>query len=236
MHFHLPKPLHGWREFAGEVGIILLGVLLALLGQAMFEEWTWDRKVEAATSAMDDEIKRALADTLEADRTAKCGGAQLDFIQSKLIAKDWSVARAPVIWALYNRHFYGEDAYTSAVASQVAEHLGQDKLQKYAGLYTQIRKIRQHQEDGWSSDATFALLDIPDLPKTEAIQLEQLKALAKLRDSLDAIRTQGASLRQSAKEDLGLAVSADLLSHPSLRAYIAKCEAAAAPVRKLQAH
>jgi hypothetical protein len=20
MHFHLPKPLHGWREFAGEVG------------------------------------------------------------------------------------------------------------------------------------------------------------------------------------------------------------------------
>ena len=33
-----------------------------------------------------------------------------------------------------------------------------------------------------------------------------------------------------------LAVSADLLSHPSLRAYIAKCEAAAAPVRKLQAH
>ena len=66
-----------------------------------------------------------------------------------------------MIWALYNRHFYGEDAYTSAVASQVAEHLGQDKLQKYAGLYTQIRKIRQHQEDGWSSDATFALLDIP---------------------------------------------------------------------------
>lgn len=25
MHFHLPKPLHGWREFAGEVGIIVVG-------------------------------------------------------------------------------------------------------------------------------------------------------------------------------------------------------------------
>lgn len=22
MHLHLPKPLHGWREFAGEIGII----------------------------------------------------------------------------------------------------------------------------------------------------------------------------------------------------------------------
>lgn len=30
MRFHLPKPLHGWREFIGEVGIIVLGVLLAL--------------------------------------------------------------------------------------------------------------------------------------------------------------------------------------------------------------
>jgi large-conductance mechanosensitive channel len=27
---HLPKPLHGWRAFAGEVGIIVLGVLIAL--------------------------------------------------------------------------------------------------------------------------------------------------------------------------------------------------------------
>jgi len=30
MQFHVPKPLHGWREFAGEVGIIVLGVLIAL--------------------------------------------------------------------------------------------------------------------------------------------------------------------------------------------------------------
>jgi hypothetical protein len=30
MHFHLPKPLHGWRALFGEVGIIVLGVLIAL--------------------------------------------------------------------------------------------------------------------------------------------------------------------------------------------------------------
>jgi hypothetical protein len=30
MHFHLPKPMHGWRGFAGEVGIIVIGVLIAL--------------------------------------------------------------------------------------------------------------------------------------------------------------------------------------------------------------
>ena len=37
MHFHLPKPLHGWREFAGEVGIIVIGVLIALGAEQLVE-------------------------------------------------------------------------------------------------------------------------------------------------------------------------------------------------------
>ena len=30
MHISVPKPLHGWRQFTGEVGIIVIGVLIAL--------------------------------------------------------------------------------------------------------------------------------------------------------------------------------------------------------------
>ncbi len=37
MHFRLPKPLHGWREFAGEVGIIVIGVLIALGAEQLVE-------------------------------------------------------------------------------------------------------------------------------------------------------------------------------------------------------
>jgi hypothetical protein len=37
MHFYLPKPLHGWREFAGEVGIIVFGVLIALAAGQVVE-------------------------------------------------------------------------------------------------------------------------------------------------------------------------------------------------------
>ena len=35
MRFQLLKPLRGWREFAGEVGIIVLGVLIALGAQQL---------------------------------------------------------------------------------------------------------------------------------------------------------------------------------------------------------
>jgi type II secretory pathway pseudopilin PulG len=44
MHFHLPKPLHGWREFLGEVGIIVVGVLIAL-GAEQVVEGVHDRNV-----------------------------------------------------------------------------------------------------------------------------------------------------------------------------------------------
>ncbi len=37
MHIHLPKPLHGWREFVGEVGIIVIGVLLAIGAEQAIE-------------------------------------------------------------------------------------------------------------------------------------------------------------------------------------------------------
>lgn len=45
MRLRIPRPLHGWREFAGEVGIIVLGVLIALA-------------VEQAASAVRDDASR----------------------------------------------------------------------------------------------------------------------------------------------------------------------------------
>ena len=42
MHVHLPKPFHGWREFIGEVGIIVIGVLIALSAE-QFVEFVHDR-------------------------------------------------------------------------------------------------------------------------------------------------------------------------------------------------
>ena len=37
MHIHLPKPMHGWREFLGEVGIIVVGVLIAIGAEQVVE-------------------------------------------------------------------------------------------------------------------------------------------------------------------------------------------------------
>ena len=48
MHVHYPKPLHGWREFGGEVGVIVLGVLIALGAQQLMSDWQWRNDVRDA--------------------------------------------------------------------------------------------------------------------------------------------------------------------------------------------
>ena len=52
MHFRLPKPLHGWREFAGEVGIIVVGVLIALGAEQVVEATHWRSEVAAERQSL----------------------------------------------------------------------------------------------------------------------------------------------------------------------------------------
>lgn len=52
MHFHLPKPLHGWREFIGEVGIIVIGVLIALGAEQAVERVHHHAQVHAVSEKL----------------------------------------------------------------------------------------------------------------------------------------------------------------------------------------
>lgn len=61
MHFHLPKPLHGWRAFAGEVGIIVLGVLIALGAEQLVQDLHWRSDVRDFRAAVDAELEFNLA-------------------------------------------------------------------------------------------------------------------------------------------------------------------------------
>jgi hypothetical protein len=61
MHFHLPKPLHGWRVFIGEVGVVVLGVLLALAAQQLVQNLQWRSDVRDFRAAVDTELEFNLA-------------------------------------------------------------------------------------------------------------------------------------------------------------------------------
>ena len=77
MQFQLPRPLHGWREFLGEVGIIVIGVLIALGAEQLVSNWHWQGEVRDSDRRISDELgydlvnayeRLAINDCLEPDR------------------------------------------------------------------------------------------------------------------------------------------------------------------------
>lgn len=72
MHLHLPKPLHGWRALAGEVGIIVIGVIIALAFEQAVERIRWNRQVSAARIGIHREMAFDLADFADRLRVAPC--------------------------------------------------------------------------------------------------------------------------------------------------------------------
>jgi hypothetical protein len=84
MHVHLPKPLHGWRAFVGEVGIIVLGVLIALAAQQFVEDVQWKHDVEFERKALRSEARDMLGAIAERGLQQDCVDRRLKDIATLL--------------------------------------------------------------------------------------------------------------------------------------------------------
>src|SRR4051812_40395046 len=92
MHIHLPKPLHGWRDLLGEVGVIVIGILIALgLEQAL--SGVEDRRLaREASEAIDAEMREDLQRIASHLAQAPCNDRRLDEIAGLLA--DWKSGKA----------------------------------------------------------------------------------------------------------------------------------------------
>jgi hypothetical protein len=56
MEIHKPKPVHSWRELLTEIGVIVIGVAIALTAEQAVEWLHWQSEVTAARQAIHDEM------------------------------------------------------------------------------------------------------------------------------------------------------------------------------------
>lgn len=80
MHFHLPKPLHGWRAFIGEVGVVVLGVLIALLAQQLVQSLNERAAAQEARRNIRAELGVNIGRMQSADGREACLSRRLDEI------------------------------------------------------------------------------------------------------------------------------------------------------------
>lgn len=201
MHFHLPKPMHGWREFAGEVGIIVLGVLIALSAEQVVEWVHWRNKVADARRALDSEVAYNLGAVEKRRQEAPCIDRRLREVRSLLTGNTFGLgsgSRPPVgqpqLWRPRT------DVWQVAVAGEAAEHMPLATRLGYAGLYGGFQWYAQKAEDETDAWSVLAELDDPgSLGAEDVAAVRQARSRAqvaadKMNANLPRIIAAGARL------------------------------------------
>lgn len=131
-------PRRGWRAFTGEVGIIVLGVLIAVGIGKVVEAIDWRDKVATAKSSLNDDLREnAFFLISERREVSPCLRRQLDRLEAALIDKATSAGEriklqsGLLLKAVYVHPTRPWDSleWTSVVADNVPAHMArQDRI------------------------------------------------------------------------------------------------------------
>jgi hypothetical protein len=136
MHVHLPKPLHGWREFVGEVGIIVLGVLIALASDAVIERANWLHKVKLADANMRVEIERNRTNAAQYAILHPCADRMLDRMTADLISGNTvDLNTLHAIGEPFVTEAWTATAWEAAVAGEIGDHMDAQRFLNYAEAF-----------------------------------------------------------------------------------------------------
>jgi hypothetical protein len=180
MHFHLPKPLHGWRAFAGEVGIIVIGVLIALSAE-QFAEYLHNRaQVRHGEEALTDNFRRFVTYTSELDAYAPCIAARSEELR-QLIDRSAVVHRLPRVGPIpqVDARPWQIDTYDAMVASQAITHVAHGQAILYSRIAMSAIDIYDDAKVEWSDWGILASLSGPTRPYGDAEEAQDRIVLAR---------------------------------------------------------
>jgi hypothetical protein len=158
MHIHVPKPLHGWRALAGEVGIIVIAVLIALAAEQAVEALHWRSQAHQFRQAVDREAALNLGSFAFNQMQGNCTWRRLNQLQQVL---ERSRDGRPVRLAASISQPIETDQLFSVWENkdpQAFAHLPLDIRLKYAELYDLYRTtsgIVLLQNEVWKKLAPF---------------------------------------------------------------------------------
>src|SRR4051794_1555392 len=138
MHFHLPKPLHGWREFAGEVGIIVVGVLIALAAEQVVETVHDRREADKSMLAVRSELAHSAGVFEERAIVQQCLDRRLKELDG-IVRAVRRTGRLPDIGEIGRppARPIQSAAWSSAMASDIVTHFDDQQRDALSMIYSQ---------------------------------------------------------------------------------------------------
>lgn len=192
--FRLMKlsPPHGWRAVWWELGVVTIGVLIALAAQQWAEDRSWQSKARNATEALRGEVRDQYRWAVEWRVVEPCVLDQIGRLEKRLLASDANLEPAPVFsepgFAFYvirmpNRN-YDEGIWQASVSDGVNSHLGRGVRR---GLNLAYRKNGQLSAlNAQNNSAYQRLLSLArPLPLDPSVRFALLQELDELRGRVE---------------------------------------------------
>jgi hypothetical protein len=214
VEIHKPKPVHNWRELLSEIGIIVVGVIVALAAEQLVESMHWQNKIQDARRAMmlelrDDDGPQAYIRLA----VGPCLDKQLDAIKTAIIAKASrgeierliaGVKQGNVTWDAV--------AWNTLQTSDVASHMTPEEVRNWSVPYLRIPaldsvNLRENQDVVALQPSGLTSKVLTD---SEADAM--LAAIKRLRDSHQLMALHSRSLLSGMLED-GVLLTPDQKRH-----------------------
>ena len=181
MDIHKPKPIHNWRDFVKEIGIIVIGVTIALTADQIVESLNWKHKVADAETAMRREFSTDLAYAATELKIKDCAGKYFDRMETAIKGRRADTLRQlAAMGPPISSHPWVYESWNAAINSQIPDHMPRDLLAAYAIAFRRVMTQRERMfimQDHYSEVLGGRFIDNP----TPEISYAQLVALDKLR-------------------------------------------------------
>ena len=189
------KPPHGWTAVMWELGIVTLGVLIALAAQQLVEERSWRAKVGQSTAAIRDELAKHYSWSVEWRVVEPCILVQIDSLQRRLERSGDRLDPAPVYSDDAITRFvlrmpskdYADGAWRAAISDGVAPRFDPKLRSQLNDHYAQAAAVQDEAQKNTEDFTSLQTLQraIPLDPMVRYTLLERLDALRGRADFMD---------------------------------------------------
>lgn len=181
MRIRLWNLLQGWRHFAGEVGIIVIGVLIALGAEQAAESLHWKGQVKDARIALDAELAHSVGAYEHRRQQSPCVERRLDELDQWV--RQWSRGRREALGGPIGRiagFNTWKGVWEVTQSGQVASHIPLKDRLAYARIYDLLASYAENRS--LEREAWFVLRDYDEAEHLEHQDIVRLRgALARAR-------------------------------------------------------
>jgi hypothetical protein len=155
MEIHRPKAsVHGWRELLKEIGIIVIGVVIALGAEQAVEAIHWMYQVDAGEAALKAAFIREVDNMALRKAQSDCIAQRLSVL-SQTVERASDSGRLPAIGAIGHPPYtpWTIGAWDALVANDTVSHLPRKKMLDYVQIAQRtavLSEMSDRENDQWT--------------------------------------------------------------------------------------